>query len=645
MRIAQHFAVAVVIGASTPLACSPSAERETTDATRVAQSQCPDGAANCLFLPIVLDRYEHATVSVFPGQVESGTISPGLFGVAPGTGGGSGEPPINTAGVMALGARSLRYPMGCKADAYDWHTARHRWTKDGQTVDVQGVSAEAFVDAARAANAQSIWVANVTPKPGMVNPCSQTNLNGGNGPLTPGIPSLVSNTLALLDDLAAKGKLMDAVELGNEPWGPRDPDPGDPANGLWHPSEYRDVAVALAEGIKAKYPSLPLGLVGAPSTGNNQDPDDVASRTAWTSMVTQIRDRECGSVACFDFVTDHPYHNDGYKRPFGVSADTQANALSAARGVEPYRGTALRFSSTGSLPAPLQPNVTYYVSLPAGQKRSDVFGVDTDRDRAIQGDRISLTSADSGQHEAALAAETNFLGRAVFLPTETYAGRHLPGPYPNVGILELERYEAGSKHVALTEWNIINWVKAYNNPIGTVEHAEFVLESLLLMAKADVWASTLWDCYPASLPADIVDWKPQCVAFELASRAASGAVVRVDVRSSERAIPQVQVNSLAMLAGGYTSPNLSAYAVKSGTPAEPRLLVYLINHEASGSIAVDVTLPSTWQGRFTKVDTTTLAGTGFTGTTLARSETSGATFGGSAYVRMGGASIVLLLLH
>lgn len=95
-------------------------------------------------------------------------------------------------------------------------------------------------------------------------------------------------------------------ELGNEPWG------------FWDPVEYGEVALTFAQAIKAVHPQAKVGIVGFPTTGNNQafDPDNDPTNgkeTAWTEMVQDMLSEEsCGGARCFDFVTDHGYNYTGY---------------------------------------------------------------------------------------------------------------------------------------------------------------------------------------------------------------------------------------------------------------------------------------------------------------------------------------------
>ena len=85
-------------------------------------------------------------------------------------------------------------------------------------------------------------------------------------------------------------------QLGNEPWS--------------HP-EYAQFAYEIAQIIKQRDPTLQVGIVGYPSTGDNQggNPDKTAYDQALLPQLTKT----CNGVPCFDFVTDHLYARQGYR--------------------------------------------------------------------------------------------------------------------------------------------------------------------------------------------------------------------------------------------------------------------------------------------------------------------------------------------
>lgn len=205
-----------------------------------------------------------------------------------------------------MGIKMLRYPGGCNGDTVDIkpveaedgrEVIRLAFMENGETKQRYSLPLAEAITFAAGFSAEIMYQVNTDVQPTVTpNPCGQISL----------YPPAGNKLQRIRDDLEY---VMDNYpqiryfELGNEPWGNRDPE------------EYVTSALALAQYIKAYNNGdndFKVGLVGPPSTGNNQDPN-APLYSEWLSAVQGKLAEVCaGGDLCFDFVTDHPYLIHGY---------------------------------------------------------------------------------------------------------------------------------------------------------------------------------------------------------------------------------------------------------------------------------------------------------------------------------------------
>jgi hypothetical protein len=126
-------------------------------------------------------------------------------------------------------------------------------------------------------------------------------------PLYPGKPTETENRDILLIDLgnalATRTGSIRQVELGNEEWS------------AYTIDEYISLANSFANKVKSIDPSIQVGLVGYPTSGNNMNPEGSSLDLNWSTGINNHKNDMCGATKCYDFVTDHPYFYHGYSNP------------------------------------------------------------------------------------------------------------------------------------------------------------------------------------------------------------------------------------------------------------------------------------------------------------------------------------------
>lgn len=218
-------------------------------------------------------------------------------------------PRYNIAAAQTLGIRSIRYAGGCWGDTLNpipqGNALISKYNQNGtDSIRYLPALAQLFVFLNQInPQIKIIYQVNTETK-ALTNPCGLKSLYPNI--LTNGVWDEAKNEAQLLADLinviTTHGNVIDDYELGNEQWN------------SWDPNQYITTATRFAQVIKQYDPTAKVGLVGYPTSFNNQtDTIDYQANLAWTTTIKNHLNDQCAGKSCFDFVTDHPYEYIGYQ--------------------------------------------------------------------------------------------------------------------------------------------------------------------------------------------------------------------------------------------------------------------------------------------------------------------------------------------
>lgn len=226
---------------------------------------------------------------------------------------------VDLALTSSAGIKMLRFMGGCPGDFYNWKTAKQTYRWNGRfegVADVRTWTVDEALEIARIQGAELLFQVNVETK-NRINPCGNIPRNYCNGDDCTNMSDVTRKKLMIQDaaDLvqAYKGRIK-YFELGNEQWGSWVDVV--PEQSKLKIAEAIGESIEFAQAMKSIDPTIKVGIVGHPTTGNNQTGETNNFNDAyWTSQVREAIKRKCGvntHVTCFDFVTDHPYFYTGY---------------------------------------------------------------------------------------------------------------------------------------------------------------------------------------------------------------------------------------------------------------------------------------------------------------------------------------------